>query len=84
MPKKQTSRNPSVSLGSAQELFIAEVIKSGRFTTRSEVVRAALRLLQESEVTRQARNAQAPSLDGLVDVKRRNRILKELDDAEGW
>lgn len=42
-------RNTSVTLGEHFEGFIAEQIKAGRFESKSEVVRAAMRLLEEHE-----------------------------------
>lgn len=42
-------RNTSVTLGEHFEGFIAEQIKTGRFESKSEVVRAAMRLLEEHE-----------------------------------
>ena len=42
-------RNTSVTLGEHFERFIAKQIKSGRFESKSEVVRAAMRLLEEHE-----------------------------------
>ena len=43
----------SVALGSHFEEFIREQIQAGRFNNVSEVVRAGLRLLEESEQRRQ-------------------------------
>ncbi len=42
-------RNTSISLGNHFESFIEHSIKDGRFNNASEVVRAALRLLEEEE-----------------------------------
>jgi len=42
-------RNTSISLGNHFESFIDHTIKDGRFNNASEVVRAALRLLEEEE-----------------------------------
>ena len=42
-------RNTSVTLGEHFERFIAKQIKAGRFESKSEVVRAAMRLLEEHE-----------------------------------
>ena len=43
----------SVALGSHFEVFAREQVQSGRFNNVSEVVRAGLRLLEESEQRRQ-------------------------------
>lgn len=42
-------RNTSVTLGEHFEGFIAQQIIAGRFESKSEVVRAAMRLLEEHE-----------------------------------
>lgn len=43
------AKNTSFVLGDHFEIFIRKLIKSGRFTSSSEVVRAALRLLEQEE-----------------------------------
>ncbi len=43
------SRNTSVTLGEHFDGFITKQIDSGRFESKSEVVRAAMRLLEEHE-----------------------------------
>ncbi len=70
-------KNTSVTLGKHFEGFIADQIKDGRFASTSEVVRTALRLLEERELKvtalRQAlkegeESAMAEySLEGLID-----------------
>ena len=43
------SKNTSITLGKHFESFIGEQLKNGRFASTSEVIRAALRLLEEEE-----------------------------------
>ncbi|AMQ90315.1 MULTISPECIES: type II toxin-antitoxin system ParD family antitoxin [Marinobacter] len=42
-------KNTSITLGQHFDAFIAEQLKTGRYSSTSEVVRAGLRLLEESE-----------------------------------
>ncbi len=42
----------NVSLGEKWEAFIAQCVESGRYLSASEVVRDAMRLLEEQEVLR--------------------------------
>src|SRR5271168_2218332 len=62
----------NVSLTPHLEQFVHETVHSGRFQSASEVVRTALRLLEEQERERQAR------LDWL-----RGEIQKGLDSGPG-
>jgi len=43
-------KNTSISLGPHFEQFIQEQLASGRYKNASEVIRAALRLLEEEEM----------------------------------
>lgn len=42
-------KNTSITLGQHFDAFIGEQLKNGRYSSTSEVVRAGLRLLEESE-----------------------------------
>ncbi|MEY8849842.1 type II toxin-antitoxin system ParD family antitoxin [Psychroserpens sp. XS_ASV72] len=42
-------KNTSISLGNHFEEFISEEVKSGRYSSVSEVIRSALRLLEREE-----------------------------------
>ncbi|KAA1173833.1 type II toxin-antitoxin system ParD family antitoxin [Marinobacter salinexigens] len=42
-------KNTSIALGQHFDSFIAEQLRTGRYSSTSEVVRAGLRLLEESE-----------------------------------
>lgn len=44
-------KNTSITLGQHFDAFITEQLKSGRYSSTSEVVRAGLRLLEESETS---------------------------------
>ena len=47
--KKTMGKNTSIVLGDHFENFIAQNVKSGKFNSASEVVRAGLMLLEEQE-----------------------------------
>ena len=42
-------KNTSISLGEHFDTFVAEQLNSGRYSSPSEVIRAGLRLLEDSE-----------------------------------
>ena len=62
MPNSSTVR--SVSLTPEIETFIADRIASGRFRNASEVIRAAMRLLEEDERRREAPWPPSPMAGG--------------------
>ena len=43
------SKNTSITLGDHFDTFISEQFKNGRYNSTSEVVRAGLRMLEDSE-----------------------------------
>lgn len=65
----------NVSLTPELERFIGELLETGRYRSATEVVREAVRLLQEREEEREAKLA---LLRRAVDVG-----VKELDRGEG-
>jgi antitoxin ParD1/3/4 len=74
-------KNKSVTLGKHFEAFIAQQIKSGRYSSASEAVRAGLRLLEEREVKLMAlqRALQEGENSGFADYSL-DRLMGELDE----
>ncbi len=66
----------SYTLGARFESFVKELVESGRYNNASEVVRDALRLLEDREQLREARIAE---LRRLAEEGR----LSGLSDADG-
>jgi antitoxin ParD1/3/4 len=48
------SKNTSILLGDHFEAFVARQVKSGKYTSVSEVIRAALRLFEEEETKKES------------------------------
>jgi len=46
----KTTKNTSISLGSHFEQFISSQLKTGKYGSVSEIVRAGLRMLEENEI----------------------------------
>ena len=77
------AKNTSITLGDHFEGFISEQVQSGRYGSASEVIRSALRLLenQESkmETLRQLLQQGEQSGDADYDL---DSFIKELDSEE--
>ena len=74
------ARTTTVALGAHYENFIQSTITSGRFNNTSEVVRAALRLLEEDETRLAALRAAIDDGDSSPDIVNfdRESLLTEL------
>lgn len=75
------AKNTSISLGDHFESFIAHQLESGRYGSASEVVRTALRLLEDSESKLNAlrRMLNEGEQSGLSDY-RYESFIAELDE----
>ncbi len=65
----------NVSLTPELEEFVAQLVEAGRYRSASEVVRAAIRLLQDREAER---SAKLDALRGTIDAG-----VEELDRGDG-
>ena len=76
-------KNTSITLGQHFDTFIAEQLKNGRYSSTSEVVRAALRLLEESEtrLTRLRKLLKEGEDIGFEDYSY-DSFIRELDNEE--
>ena len=76
-------KNTSITLGAHFESFIAQQVKTGRFSSASETVRAGLRLLEEHELKLAAlrRALQEGEESGFADYSL-NELIEELDGED--
>ena len=76
------ARNTSISLGGHFDGFIAEQLETGRYGSASEVVRAGLRLLENSESKLAAlrRMLNEGEQSGVSDYQY-NKFIADLDGA---
>lgn len=74
------AKNTSILLGDYYENFISSQVKSGRFTSASEVVRTALRQFEEEENLKKEINNELEKGEksGFVKNFDRNKFMKNL------
>ena len=75
------AKNTSISLGPHFDAFITERVKDGRYGSASEVVRAGLRLLENTETKLAALRAMLADGEksGLADYSY-DKLINELDN----
>lgn len=74
-------KNTSITLGQHFDAFISEQLKNGRYSSTSEIVRAGLRLLEESEtrLTTLRKLLKEGEESGFEDYSY-NSFIRELDN----
>jgi antitoxin ParD1/3/4 len=74
------AKNTSILLGDYFEDFIEKQVKSGKFASASEVVRAALRVLEweENKKSLLVRELQKGETSGMMESFNRENFLKDL------
>lgn len=76
-------KNTSVTLGNHFDGFITGQVKSGRFGSASEVIRAGLRLLENTETKLETlRHMLAEGEKSGVTNYNYDALMKELDDEQ--
>jgi antitoxin ParD1/3/4 len=77
------ARNTSVTLGDHFDEFIAQQLQSGRYGSASEVIRAALRMLEKSEtrLERLRRMLEEGEQSGSEEYSY-SALIAELDDED--
>ena len=75
------AKNTSITLGDHFDAFISRQLQSGRYGSASEVVRAALRMLEKSETTleRLRRMLEEGEQSGYAEYSY-DALIAELDD----
>ncbi len=76
------AKNTSILLGDYFDNFINNQVKSGRFSSASEVVRAALRMFEQEETkkTELIKELKKGEKSGFVKDFNRDAFLKKLHD----
>lgn len=74
------AKNTSILLGDYFDRFISQQIKKGKYSSASEVVRAALRIFEheESKKTELIKELKKGEKSGFVENFEREKLLKEL------
>ena len=70
------ARNTSILLGEYFENFISEQVKSGKFSSASEVVRSALRLFEQQE-------SKTKTLLNELKAGEKSEMISDFDRKEG-
>ncbi|MDP1771501.1 MAG: type II toxin-antitoxin system ParD family antitoxin [Methylobacter sp.] len=78
-------KNTSISIGLHFEKFISDIVEEGRFGSKSEVVRAGLRLLEAQEIELAAlRSALIEGeKSGIAENYSLTALIEELDKEDG-
>jgi antitoxin ParD1/3/4 len=81
----QMAKNTSILLGDYFDNFINSQIQSGRFSSASEVVRAALRLFEQEEKQKEAliEELKKGEKSGFVKKFDRQKFIKNLHSKHG-
>ena len=79
------AKNTSILLGDYFENFISDIISSGRFSTVSEVIRAALRLLEleEQKIKKLIAEIEIGEKSGIVENFDAKKQLEFLNSRKG-
>lgn len=74
------AKNTSILLGDYFDSFINQQIKTGKYSSVSEVVRAALRMFEHEEIkkTELVKELKKGEKSGFVESFDRDRLLKDL------
>ncbi len=74
------AKNTSILLGDYFDSFISRQIKTGKYASASEVVRAALRMFEheESKKVKLIKELKKGEKSGFVENFDRNKLLKQL------
>lgn len=84
MERTSMAKNTSMLLGNHFEQFIEEQIASGRFSSASEVVRTALRLMEAEELKKKELNKALAigEKSGMIDDFDAKAFFKKLKQKE--